>query len=82
MMLEVVAQNILLLCFIPPPHHHHDFSEAILKSDVNVRICFMSAGEVNHKAIREIHPSLNIGCFIQKPVTVEYLIKRINAELE
>jgi hypothetical protein len=35
----------------------------------------MSAGEVNHEAIRKIHPSLNIGCFIQKPVTIDYLIK-------
>jgi DNA-binding response OmpR family regulator len=59
-----------------------ELSEKILKSDINVRICFMSAGKVNHQAIREIHPSLNIGCFVQKPVTVEYLIKRINAELE
>jgi hypothetical protein len=33
-------------------------------------------------AIREIHPSLNIGCFIQKPVRVEYLVKRVTAELE
>jgi hypothetical protein len=42
----------------------------------------MSAGEVNHEAIREIDPSLNIGCFIQKPVTIDYLIKRVKAELE
>jgi DNA-binding response OmpR family regulator len=59
-----------------------ELSEKILKLDVNVKVCFMSAGEVNHEAIREIHPSLNIGCFIQKPVTIDYLIKRVKAELE
>jgi hypothetical protein len=47
-----------------------ELSEKILKLDIDVKICFMSSGEVNHEAIREIHPSLNIGCFIQKPVTV------------
>ena len=53
-----------------------------LKVDVDVKVCFMSAGEVNHQALREIHPSLDIGCFIQKPVTIDYLIKRVKAELE
>ena len=45
----------------------------ILKVDVNVRICFMSAGEVNHKAIRELYPTISIGCFIKKPIAMEYL---------
>ncbi len=52
-----------------------ELSEKILKLDVNVKVCFMSAGEANHEAIRKIHPSLNIGCFIQKPVTIDYLIE-------
>ena len=59
-----------------------NYTRRFSKLDINVKVCFMSAGEVNHEAIREIHPSLNIGCFIQKPVTVEYLIKRVKAELE
>ena len=42
----------------------------------------MSAGEVNHEAVRDIYPTINIGCFIKKPVTIGYLIKRIKAELE
>ena len=56
--------------------------EKISKLDINAKVCFMSAGEVNHEAVREIHPSLNIGCFIQKPVTIDYLVKRVKAELE
>ena len=35
-----------------------------IKVDVNVKVCFMSAGEVNHEAIRELYPI--IGCFIKK----------------
>jgi hypothetical protein len=59
-----------------------ELSEKILKLDISVKVCFMSAaGEPDHEAIREIHPSLNIGRFMQKPVTMEYLIKRIKAEL-
>jgi DNA-binding response OmpR family regulator len=73
----------LLLTDINLPYMNgFELSERILKLDVNVKVCFMSAGEVNHEAIREIHPSLNIGCFIQKPVTIDYLVKRVKAELE
>jgi len=54
----------------------------ILKVDVNVKICFISSGEVNHEAIRELFPTISIGCFIKKPVTVEYLVRRVKAELE
>ena len=54
----------------------------VLLIDINIRVCFVSAGEVNEKAIREIHPSINIGCFIKKPVSMEDLVKRIKAELE
>jgi two-component SAPR family response regulator len=57
-------------------------SEGILNVDINVKICFMSAGEINRDALREIHPSISFGCFIRKPVTIDYLINRIMAELD
>lgn len=41
-------------------------SERILKIDINVKICFMSSGEINRDALREIHPSISLGVFYQK----------------
>jgi hypothetical protein len=49
---------------------------------VNVRVCYISAGEMNVEALREQHPSLSIGCFIRKPVTIENLVRRVKSELE
>jgi DNA-binding NtrC family response regulator len=74
--------DLLLIDINLPYMNGFELSEKILKLDVNVKVCFMSAGEVNHEVVREIHPSLNIGCFIQKPVTIDYLVKRVKAELE
>ena len=54
----------------------------ILKFDVNVRICFITAAEINIEALREVYPNISVGCFIKKPVTIDYLVKRIKAELE
>jgi len=65
------------------PHMNgFQLSERILATDINVRICFMSSAEINRKALREIYPSLTVGCFMRKPMTIDYLLKRIRSELD
>jgi hypothetical protein len=59
-----------------------ELCENILKLDVNIRVCFISAAEVNVEALREVYPKArSIGCFIRKPVMINHLIKRLIAEL-
>jgi hypothetical protein len=54
-----------------------------LELDANVKVCFISSAEVNIEALREVYPKArSIGCFIKKPVTIEYLVKRLLAELD
>ena len=74
--------DLLLIDINMPKINGFELCTEILKIDVNVKICFMSAGEVNHEAVRELYPSISIGCFIKKPIAINYLVKRIKAELE
>jgi DNA-binding response OmpR family regulator len=69
--------DLLLVDIKMPYMNGFQFSERILKIDINVRICFMSAGEINRDALREIHLSISLGCFIKKPITIDYLIDRM-----
>src|SRR5215469_3649892 len=55
--------------------------EKILVIDINVRICFMSAIKINREGLRETYPSLGIGCFTRKPVTMDYLLQRIRLSI-
>ena len=57
-------------------------SEKILAIDINVRVCFMSSAEIKCETLREIYPTINSGCFIRKPVTIDCLVERIRSELE
>src|SRR5918993_51574 len=59
-----------------------ELSNKILELDANVKICLVTAGEANIDVLRELYPMRSIGCFIKKPVTIEYLDRRIKAELE
>ena len=65
-----------------PYMNEFELCEKILVIDINVRICFMSSGEINRKALREICPSLTVGCFIRKPISMDYLLETIRSEFD
>ena len=74
--------DLLLVDIKMPGMNGFQLSEKILTIDVNVKVCFMSSAEINREALREIYPSLSLGCFIRKPVTIDYLLERIRSELD
>jgi CheY-like chemotaxis protein len=74
--------DLLLVDIEMPLMNGFKLSEKILAIDINVKICYMSSAGINREALREIYPSLSLGCFIRKPVTIDYLIKRIMSELD
>jgi CheY-like chemotaxis protein len=65
--------DLLLVDIRMPNMNGFELSERILAIDINVRICFMSTVEINREALREIYPTLSLGCFIRKPVAMSEL---------
>jgi CheY-like chemotaxis protein len=75
--------DLLLLDITMPIMNGFELCEKLLPLDINVRVCFMSAGEIKQEAIRELYPLRTIGgCFIKKPVEIDHLIRQLIAELE
>ena len=74
--------DLLLVDINMPKMNGFDFCVNVFEVDVNPTVCFMSSEFINQEALREQYPSLSIGCFIRKPVTIENLVKRVKAELE
>ena len=74
--------DFLLVDIYMPHMNGFELCKKILAIDINVKVCFMSSVEINREALREIYPSLSLGCFIRKPVTIDYLVKRIMSELD
>src|SRR5919106_607565 len=68
--------DLLLVVINMPKMNGFELSVKVLEIDINPRVCFMSSGLINQEALREQYPSLSIGCFIKKPVTIENLRKR------
>lgn len=74
--------DLLLIDINMPMMDGFELCQKLLQRDLNVRVCFMTAGEINLDAVREVHPLKSIGCFIKKPITTDALLKLIRAELE
>ncbi len=74
--------DLLLIDVNMPLLDGFQLAQNLVRRDINVRICFMTAGEINMDAANEVHPLKSIGCFIKKPITSEELLRRIRAELE
>jgi len=77
--------DLLIIDIVMPDMDGFKLYEEIKKIDDKVKICFITAFEVNYQALRDVFPAAttadDIGCFIRKPVYVDDLIKHIEAEL-
>lgn len=74
--------DLLLVDINMPGVNGYELVEKIVRLDLNIKVCFMTSGEINYEAITEIrHPARSFGCFIKKPATGDYLINRVMKEL-
>lgn len=72
----------LLLTDVNMPHiNGFELSQEILELDSNIKVCYMSAVDVNIESLRQVYPEVSFGSFIKKPIEIEYLAKRLLAEL-
>jgi CheY-like chemotaxis protein len=74
--------DLLLVDINMPGVNGYELVEKIIRLDLNIKVCFMTSGEINYEAITEIrHPTRSFGCFIKKPASGDYLVNRVKQEL-
>jgi CheY-like chemotaxis protein len=78
--------DLLLLDIKMPEMNGLELYYQLSKIDNKVKVCFMSAYDVDYTALRDQFPSLELDCFvpkdiIRKPIEVSKLIERIEREL-
>jgi two-component system response regulator ChvI len=73
--------DFLLIDIRMPNMNGYDLYDKIKNIDNKVKACFISAYEINYRALREQFPLIEMECYA-KPIDIDDLIRRINAELE
>src|SRR5712692_1903532 len=80
------SYDLLIIDIVMPEMDGFGLYEEIRKIDNNVKVCFITAFEINYQALRAVFPAASttddIGCFIRKPIDMDDLVKRIQAEIE
>jgi DNA-binding response OmpR family regulator len=74
--------DLMLVDINMPKMNGFDFCVKVFEVDINPRVCFMSSGLINQEALKEQYSSLSFGCFIKKPITMENLVRKVEAELD
>ena len=75
-----------LLLFMMPQMNGFELYDKIKEMDNNVKVSFISAYDVDYKALTEQFPSLEIDCFIpkdfiRKPIEISKLIEWLEIKL-
>ena len=78
--------DLLLLDIRMPKMDGFELYQKMKKMDNKVKVCFISAYDVNYTALREQIPSLELDCLnskniIRKPIEISKLIGAIESEL-
>jgi PleD family two-component response regulator len=64
-----------------PKLNGFELCEKMKRVDSKVKVCFISAFDIDSAELRDVVPSRGVECFISKPILVKDLIKRIETEL-
>jgi CheY-like chemotaxis protein len=73
--------DLLLLDIRMPNMNGFELHYKIQQIDDKVKVCYISAYELDYIRLRETFPSLKTDCLIKKPVDIDDLVKRVKAEL-
>ena len=73
---------LLLLDVRMPRMTGFELYKEIMKIDNKVKVCFLTAYDLSYDEFRRLFPTLNVKCFLRKPILIPDLVKRIDLELQ
>jgi DNA-binding response OmpR family regulator len=69
--------DLAILDIKMPKKDGFEVYKEILKIDNRVKVCFLTAGDINYRSLKETFATLNENQFIRKPIENIELIKQI-----
>jgi len=73
--------DMLLSDIKMPDMSGFDLYREVKKIDDKIKVAFITAFEIYEDEFRKVLPSIDVKCFIQKPISMSDLATRINEEL-
>lgn len=70
--------DLIILDIKMPKKDGFEVYKEILKIDNRVKVCFLTAGDINYRSLKGTFPTLDENQFIRKPIENIELIKQIH----
>jgi DNA-binding response OmpR family regulator len=70
--------DLIILDIKMPKKDGFEVYKEILKIDNRVKVCFLTAGDINYRSLKETFPTLDENQLIRKPIENIELIKQIH----
>jgi DNA-binding response OmpR family regulator len=70
--------DLIILDIKMPKKDGFEVYKEILKIDNRAQVCFLTAGDINYRSLKETFPTLDENQFIRKPIENIELIKQIH----
>ena len=69
--------DLLIIDILMPRMNGFELYEKIKKIDNNAKVCFITAYRMYFEALREMYPSSEVDCFMNKPFENEDLLRKV-----
>jgi DNA-binding response OmpR family regulator len=69
--------DVLILDIKMPKKDGFEVYKEVMKIDDRVKVCFLTAGDVNYRSLKETFPTLDEDQFIRKPIENTELIRQV-----
>jgi len=74
--------DLLLLDILMPKMNGFELYQQLKNIDDKVKVCFITAYEIYYRALRDLFPTIEVDCFIAKPIGKKELVSKIKSELK
>ena len=74
--------DMIILDIKMPTINGFELYTKIRKIDKNIKICFLTAGDINYKVSEEVYSTVEKNKFITKPIGNDQLVKKVNELLD
>ena len=70
--------DVIILDIKMPKKDGFEVYKEVMKIDNRVKVCFLTAGDVNYRLLKETFPTLDENQFIRKPIENTELIRKVH----
>src|SRR5207245_9549673 len=77
---EPGTYDLLLIDIRMPKLNGFELYREIKKKNDKAKICFFTAFEVYYEEFKKVFPTLDVKCFIRKPIAIKDLVDHINTD--